>query len=55
MFKNILWATDFSEHACKAGQQVIPCAKCLETASIYALTVVDPEDLPLITTESQVR
>jgi len=47
MFKKILWATDFSEHARHAGQRALQCAQCSE-GSVYALTVVDPEDLPLI-------
>jgi nucleotide-binding universal stress UspA family protein len=47
MFKKILWATDFSKHARDAGQRALQCAQCSEGA-LYALTVVDPEDLPLI-------
>jgi len=47
MFKKILWATDFSEHAHNAGQMALQCAQCRD-GSIYALTVVDPEDLPII-------
>jgi|YelNatPaOPRAMG01_1025707.scaffolds.fasta_scaffold17063_6 nucleotide-binding universal stress UspA family protein len=47
MFKKILWATDFSEHARHAGQRALQCAQCSE-GTVYTLTVVDPEDLPLI-------
>lgn len=47
MFRKILWATDFSEHAHHAGQRALQCAKCTD-GTIYALAVVDPEDLPLI-------
>ncbi len=47
MFKKILWATDFSEHARHAGRRALQCAQCSD-GMVYALTVVDPEDLPLI-------
>jgi len=47
MFKKILWATDFSEHAHNAGLRALQCVQCSE-GSLYALTVVDPEDLPII-------
>jgi nucleotide-binding universal stress UspA family protein len=47
MFKKILWATDFSAHARDAGQRALQCTLCSES-SLYALTVVDPEDLPVI-------
>lgn len=47
MFKKILWATDFSENARDAGQRALQCAQCSE-GTLYALTVVDPEDLPII-------
>ena len=47
MFKKILWATDFSEHALYAGRRALQCAQC-SGGVVYALTVVDPEDLPLI-------
>ncbi len=47
MFKKILWATDFSDHARHAGQRALQCAQCSE-GTVYALAVVDPEDLPLI-------
>lgn len=50
MFKKILWATDFSEHARHAGQQALNCAQCT-AGVVYALTVVDPDDLPLILTD----
>ncbi len=47
MFKKILWATDFSAHARDAGQRALQCAQC-SNGVLYALTVVDPEDLPII-------
>jgi nucleotide-binding universal stress UspA family protein len=47
MFKRILWATDFSKHARRAGQRALECAKC-SGGTLYALAVVDPEDLPII-------
>lgn len=47
MFKVILWATDFSPHARNAGQRALECARCSQ-GKLYALTVVDPEDLPII-------
>jgi len=47
VFKKILWATDFSQHARNAGEKAVECAKCSKGA-LYALTVVNPEDLPFI-------
>jgi nucleotide-binding universal stress UspA family protein len=47
MFKKILWATDFSDHAHHAGVRALQCAQCSD-GIVYALAVVDPEDLPLI-------
>jgi len=47
MFKRILWATDFSGHAHRAGQRALQCARCSD-GTLHALTAVDPEDLPLI-------
>jgi nucleotide-binding universal stress UspA family protein len=47
MFKKILWATDFSQHAHHAGQRALECVRC-GGGALYALTVVDPEDLPII-------
>ena len=47
MFERILWATDFSDHARRAGQRALQCAQC-SGGTVYALAVVDPEDLPLI-------
>jgi nucleotide-binding universal stress UspA family protein len=38
---------DFSAHARDAGQRALQCAQCSEGV-LYALTVVDPEDLPVI-------
>ncbi|WP_299025254.1 universal stress protein [uncultured Thermanaerothrix sp.] len=48
MFKKILWVTDFSAAAQKAGQQSLACVKCSEGGSIDVLTVIDPEDLPFL-------
>lgn len=47
MFKKILWVTDFSEPARRAGQQALECAQC-SNGMLFALTVVDPDDLPLV-------
>jgi Universal stress protein UspA and related nucleotide-binding proteins len=47
MFKKILWVTDFSEPARHAGQRALQCAQCSDGV-LYALTVVDPGDLPLV-------
>lgn len=47
MFKQILWATDFSDHARHARQRALQCAQCND-GTVYTLTVVDPEDQPLI-------
>ena len=47
MFKKILWATDFSIHAHDAGQKALECARC-SGGTLYDLSVVDPDDLPVI-------
>lgn len=47
MFRRILWATDFSQHAHHAGQRALDCKRCSD-GMLYVLTVVDPEDLPII-------
>jgi len=47
MFKKILWVTDFTEPARHAGQRALQCAQCSD-GTLYALTVVDPADLPLV-------
>lgn len=47
MFKKVLWVTDFSEPARHAGQRALQCAQCGD-GILYALTVVGPEDLPLV-------
>jgi nucleotide-binding universal stress UspA family protein len=47
MFETILWATDFSEHASDAGRRALDCAQCSK-GKLYALAVVDPEDLPIV-------
>lgn len=48
MFKKILWVTDFSSHARNAGQKALACAQCGEGGTVNVLTVIDPEDLPVI-------
>lgn len=48
MFKKILWVTDFSSHARDAGQKALSCVQCGEGGTVDVLTVVDPEDLPVI-------
>lgn len=47
MFKKVLWVTDFTEPARRAGQLALQCAGC-SNGALYALTVVDPGDLPLV-------
>lgn len=47
MFKKILWVTDFTAPARHAGQRALQCAQCSDGV-LYALTVVDPGDLPLV-------
>lgn len=53
MFRKIIWATDFSQHARDAGQLALQCARCSD-GSLYALSVVDPEDLPVILADLQI-
>jgi nucleotide-binding universal stress UspA family protein len=47
VFKKILWVTDFTEPARHAGQRALQCAQCSD-GTLYALTVVEPGDLPLV-------
>jgi universal stress protein A len=47
MFKRILWATDFSEHATPAREWAVHCAKCSQ-GKLFALVVVDASDLPVL-------
>lgn len=47
MFKKILWVTDFTEPARKAGRQALQCVQCSK-GTLYVLTVVDPSDMPII-------
>ena len=47
MFERILWVTDFTEPARHAGQLALKYARCSDGV-LYALTVVDPGDLPLV-------
>lgn len=47
MFKRILWATDFSEHATRAREWAAQCAKC-SSGKLYALAVVDVTDTPVL-------
>jgi nucleotide-binding universal stress UspA family protein len=48
MFRRILWATDFSEHATHARDWAVHCARCSQ-GKLFALTVVDVADLPVLT------
>lgn len=47
MFKRILWATDFSEHATHARDWAIHCAQC-SGGKLFALAVVDVADVPVL-------
>jgi len=47
MFKRILWATDFSEHASHARDWAIHCAQC-SGGKLFALAVVDVADVPVL-------
>ncbi|MGQ9490408.1 MAG: universal stress protein [Anaerolineae bacterium] len=47
MFKRILWATDFSEHATHARDWAIHCAQC-SSGKLFALAVVDVADVPVL-------
>ncbi|MDH7486579.1 MAG: universal stress protein [Anaerolineae bacterium] len=47
MFKRILWATDFSEHATRAREWAVDCARCSQ-GKLFALVVVDVADVPVL-------
>ena len=47
MFKRILWATDFSEHATHARAWAIQCARCSQ-GKLFALAVADIADVPVL-------
>lgn len=47
MFKRILWATDFSEHATHARAWAIQCAQC-SGGKLFALAVADVADVPVL-------
>lgn len=47
MFKRILWATDFSEHATHARAWAIQCAQC-SGGKLFALAVADVTDVPVL-------
>jgi len=47
MFKRILWATDFSEHATHARDWAIHCAQC-SGGKLFALAVADVADVPVL-------
>lgn len=47
MFKRILWATDFSEHAAHAREWAIHCAQC-SGGKLFALAVADVADVPVL-------
>ena len=51
MIKKILWTTDFSEPARRAGEHALQCARC-SNGTLYVLAVVDPKDLPPILGEA---
>ncbi|MGC8837819.1 MAG: universal stress protein [Anaerolineae bacterium] len=47
MFKRILWATDFSEHATRARDWAVHCARCSD-GKLFALAVADVADVPVL-------
>ena len=47
MFKRVLWATDFSEHATRARDWAVHCAQCSQ-GKLFALTVADVADVPVL-------
>lgn len=47
MFKRILWATDFSEHATHARDWAVHCAQC-SGGKLFALAVADVADVPVL-------
>ena len=47
MFKRILWATDFSEHATHARDWAVHCAKC-SAGRLFALAAADVADVPVL-------
>jgi len=47
MFKRILWATDFSEHATHAREWAVHCAQCSQ-GKLFALAVADVADAPVL-------
>jgi universal stress protein A len=47
MFKRILWATDFSEHATHARDWAVHCAQCSQ-GKLFALAVADVADVPVL-------
>lgn len=46
MFTKILWATDFSEPARRAGERALECTR-VSNKPLHALVIVDPKDMPL--------
>jgi nucleotide-binding universal stress UspA family protein len=50
MFKRILWATDFSEHARRARDWAAHCAQCSQ-GKLFALAVADVADAPVLSAE----
>lgn len=46
MFTKILWTTDFSEPARRAGERALQCIQ-ISNKPLHALVVVDPKDMPL--------
>jgi nucleotide-binding universal stress UspA family protein len=47
MFKRILWATDFSEHATHARAWAIQCAQC-SGGKLFALNVTHRAPCPVM-------
>lgn len=47
MFKRILWATDFSEHATHARDWAVHCARC-SNGKLFAVAVADVTDVPVL-------
>jgi len=47
MFKRILWTTDFSEHATRARDWAVHCARC-SSGKLFALAVADVADVPVL-------
>jgi nucleotide-binding universal stress UspA family protein len=51
MFSQVLWCTDFTEPARRAGEHALQCAQCSH-GTLHVLAVIDPKDLPPILGEA---